>query len=350
MMERLPNFCGTSNGVETCPIRKPICYIFGYGSLLSCKSRARTCPSSLPQGLDAAEIVAAEEFERYPSLIPVRVHGICRSWGFRVANKRPYTAVSVHKDESSFCCGVLFPMYCEKDVECLNIREEGYTKHLLSHEDIEIWCDNLNIEREILVRSLSREEDAIALQREREAYTKLFTKQTSSLEKLKRLRVPTDCEIYVYLVEDLVPPDRQHPMVQSYMDVCLMGCLELHLNFAREFILSTWVHPSLIKETKALAEENRDKRLLAKYESFEPWYDDRSFKFPFRHAENRVVAGVDGNSPIARPVTPPQQLRSRTASEELLFSSFQLIDSLLATCIPTHFSKRQEGSTNLDHR
>ncbi|MGY5450516.1 gamma-glutamylcyclotransferase family protein [Agarivorans sp. MS3-6] len=51
-------------------------------------------------------------------------------------------------------------------------------------------------------------------------------------------------KIYTYVANDYWHPQATSPILQSYLDVCLRGCLAISEQYAREFLLSTnyWVH------------------------------------------------------------------------------------------------------------
>ena len=44
----------------------------------------------------------------------------------------------------------------------------------------------------------------------------------------------------MYVPELSQPPSREYPILQSYIDVCLSGCLEFGEDFAREFLETTF--------------------------------------------------------------------------------------------------------------
>jgi hypothetical protein len=57
----------------------------------------------------------------------------------------------------------------------------------------------------------------------------------------------TNPNIWVYVPKRPVPPDASHPILQSYVDIILRGCLETGGEaMARSFIATTsgWFHPS----------------------------------------------------------------------------------------------------------
>jgi len=91
-------------------------YIFGYGSLISSESRARTGESG--RG------------------IPVRVTGLRREWN-HISTSSPMIAVSVVEDNESTCNGMVFSI---PDGEILNFdeREKGYSRVNILLENVEI--------------------------------------------------------------------------------------------------------------------------------------------------------------------------------------------------------------------
>ncbi len=95
----------------------------------------------------------------------------------------------------------------------------------------------------------------------------------------------TNGRIWTYIVARRQNPSWNFPIVQSYVDVILMGCLEYGEKFVLEFILGTtgWEHP---------------------------WINDR----------NR-----------------PRYVRYIDASEH-----FEYLDSLLEKCIPSEYNHRKE--------
>ncbi|MFM2480255.1 gamma-glutamylcyclotransferase family protein [Celerinatantimonas sp. YJH-8] len=48
-------------------------------------------------------------------------------------------------------------------------------------------------------------------------------------------------DVYVYVVEQLRQPTEQTPILQTYLDICLQGCLDINRHFADEFIQSTYL-------------------------------------------------------------------------------------------------------------
>jgi hypothetical protein len=45
--------------------------------------------------------------------------------------------------------------------------------------------------------------------------------------------------VWVYVPKDPIPPDTSHPILQSYVDIIMRGCLSIHDDFARSFINTT---------------------------------------------------------------------------------------------------------------
>ncbi|MBS3093033.1 gamma-glutamylcyclotransferase [Candidatus Pacearchaeota archaeon] len=148
-------------------------YIFGYGSLISQESRARTGISG--------------------TAIPVTVIGIERQWNV-VAQNNFFTCVGAISNSERKCNGVIFPVN-ELELQKFDDRElpHGYIRNELSRESI----------------------------------------------------VPLDfCilhnfPIWYYAVTNPEKPSQNFPIIQSYIDVILNGCLEYGEDFAKTFIETT---------------------------------------------------------------------------------------------------------------
>ncbi|WP_162062516.1 gamma-glutamylcyclotransferase family protein [Vibrio taketomensis] len=52
-------------------------------------------------------------------------------------------------------------------------------------------------------------------------------------------------KVWIYVTEQAIPPCAMSPIVQSYVDTVLTGCLEISEQFAKQFIEHTigWHHP-----------------------------------------------------------------------------------------------------------
>ena len=160
-------------------------YIFGYGSLIEQASRLRSTPSAL-------------------YVLPARAHEYARGWWARTgATGFSTTFVGAVPEKSSSLNGVIYAVN-KKELDDTDKRESGYTR-----EDI-----------------------------------------ASHIEILSGGSVPKG-EIYIYLNKfeegqrEKSGPTRDFPIVQSYVDICLTGSLQIEkgfpdaVGFAGEFIETT---------------------------------------------------------------------------------------------------------------
>lgn len=158
-------------------------YIFGYGSLIERESRMGTWPG--------AEVAS-----------PVIVRGIARGWFDQtdVPSWSP-TYLGGVPDPSAECNGVLFPATAA-ELETYVQRETGY------------------------------------------ALTKV---DPSRITMLDGSAAPPAGDVWYFANQQKLFPSDKHPIVQSYVDVCLDGCLEIEAmyplakqaNFAERFIRTT---------------------------------------------------------------------------------------------------------------
>jgi hypothetical protein len=165
----------------------PSQFIFGYGSLINTPSRNST----------AGAPVAA---------IPVRVSaafGYVRAWNDRSSSG--FTALGLRKpaagEKAGTINGVLYPVGGD-DMTRFDARESGYVR-------VEV--------------------------------------PRAQIEPVSWQRLPQDGHIWVYVPvrtglppgEGLPLPDGRFPLLQSYIDVVLEGCLEHSPDYARELIETT---------------------------------------------------------------------------------------------------------------
>lgn len=165
-------------------------YVFGYGSLINTASRLRTVPS-------ATEV------------IPVTVSHMSRGWWLNSTRRtRPitYLSVVVSEDAADMCNGVMFEVN-EEELAALDYREQGYDRVSFSLRDITYL--------------------------------------------LEGDRIPEDATLWTYVVQEAKGkhmPSEEYPLLYSYVDICLIGCLQMERlgaasgvmqNFTQEFIEQT---------------------------------------------------------------------------------------------------------------
>jgi gamma-glutamylcyclotransferase (GGCT)/AIG2-like uncharacterized protein YtfP len=146
-------------------------YIFGYGSLIEQASRIATTPLAM-------------------YVLPARARGFARGWWARTgAIGFSTTYVGVIPENSATVNGVVYAV-SEEELKATNQREQGYTPTDIT-SDVEILGGGAAPKGRVWI------------------YVNDFKKG----ERQKCL------------------PSPQFPIVQSYVDICLTGCLELRRDF-----------------------------------------------------------------------------------------------------------------------
>ncbi|KAJ3315032.1 hypothetical protein HDV04_004832 [Boothiomyces sp. JEL0838] len=166
-------------------------YIFGYGSLINTASRKRS-------------------LQRNTSVIPVKVNGFERRWGYRCPRKN-YTAVLVTRKQNHTVNGVLIPIADpENDLKILDQREANYARCLINISDVMPLID-AEIPKDALIWVY-------------ETHNSNFKNYSTTSQQCHQIEhIPTpNC-----------------PIPQSYIDCILAGCLSIGKEFAEEFVLST---------------------------------------------------------------------------------------------------------------
>ncbi len=165
-------------------------YIFGYGSLIEKESRLRTTPKS--------EVA-----------FPVKVNGFKRGWFARTGvSGLSTTFLGCKKEANSHTNGVIYEV-SDEDLKLTDSREHGYQRVKIDFEDIEDFSGQID------------ENSAIWI------YANQFPDN----------KIPGSSF-----------PSKEFPIVQSYVDMCIDGCLEIESSypkakdgeFAIDFISSTY--------------------------------------------------------------------------------------------------------------
>jgi hypothetical protein len=164
-------------------------YVFGYGSLLERASRTRTNPDAV-------------------GAWPARVTGYSRGWYHQFSKYvgSTCTFLGAAEDEGKTINGVIYKV---ADLESTKKREVGYTPIALRSQQIEM------------------------------------------LDGGGPFEVGEGANIYIFVsnpdsISDTKAPTAECPIVQSYVDICIGGCLEIDAiyratrgTFTQEFISST---------------------------------------------------------------------------------------------------------------
>ena len=205
-------------------------YIFGYGSLICQHSRAVTVP-------EHANTLAT----------PVVVSGLERVFAKRT--NRGMTAMGVQFRENAECVGVILPV-SEKDMKEFDKRERGYERLPLNLTNVDE------------VPFLNKTEHY------RDPAHQVFLNAKSGTLKEK-------LQVWVYIQKDPLPPTQDHPIVQTYIDTILRGCLSINEEFAKEFIATTkgWSLEEIPELTTESESDDDSDTLSLQNEPI--WVDDR---------------------------------------------------------------------------
>jgi hypothetical protein len=247
-------------------------FIFGYGSLINTRSRkktwaaASTCTTVFNSSPDSVENSEVEG-------IPARIRGFERHWSVRSFGRK-YTALGCSKQKRvnaesnitdvTYVNGVIFQCDDKEGLKAFDTREYGYTRVQVEPEAIE------------------------------------FLYSSSGSDSPKLLIRSGKAKVWVYLNDAHDYPNAEFPLAQTYIDIVLTGCLDIHRDFAIEFIKCTW---------KSASE-------IVKYEIFH-WVNDRE----------------------------PALLRRYMRAEKALDLPVDEIDSLLHLYIPEALKQRLNSDT-----
>jgi cation transport regulator ChaC len=223
-------------------------YVFGYGSLICAQSRAVSVPTLAKR-----------------QSIPARIYGLVRTWNCRCQTPAA-TFLGVHEinadgkvdQRRKSCVGVLIEVF-ENELEALDKREYGYQQQLISLDRVE------------------RVDGLLTMTEQRDQYKGTFL----DTEGMKSSPTSSPAHIWVYVPETsfMNPPTAEYPILQSYVDICLRGCLAISSLFLREFLITTlgW-HPMEIVElqgTKLATLSDKGENKTSNTPYIGSWSNDR---------------------------------------------------------------------------
>ena len=165
-------------------------YIFGYGSLINSHSRKVTGETG--------------------RAVAVKVSGFARHWS-NLSSGFGMSSVVVIVDPKETCNGVLIEVDAS-ELRSFDLREKGYKRVLIELAQVEYY----------------------------NPADQLIVDQSSSCGK-------DTVKIWLYQADKVVAPCQAAPVVFSYLDVILAGCLEYSQQFSDDFMSCTqgWQHAML---------------------------------------------------------------------------------------------------------
>jgi hypothetical protein len=193
--------------------------VFGYGSLICAQSRAVSVPALSKR-----------------QSMPVRIYGLVRTWNCRCETPAA-TFLGVHEidddgktnEKRKSCVGVLIEVL-KDELEPLDKREYGYQRQLIALERVE------------------RVDELLPTTELRDMYKETFLDATAGVLS-SPISLPAHIWVYVPEMSFTNPPTAAYPILQSYVDICMRGCLAISSLFLREFLITTWGwHPMEIAE------------------------------------------------------------------------------------------------------
>jgi hypothetical protein len=163
---------------------KPKTFIVGYGSLINTKSRLNTGKQNIGRAIP---------------IIVKNIANLKRVWNFQKNNyNKSLTALGLQNSlKGSNINGVLYPVF--SNISDFDERETGYYRLRLNIDKLKA------INKDLLPRY--------------------------------------NCDIFIYMLKPRYQkqrPNKNLPILQSYVDKVITGCLEYNIDFAKRFIKTTY--------------------------------------------------------------------------------------------------------------
>ncbi len=176
-------------------------FVIGYGSLMERESKLRSAPTA---GLNH----------------PVRVEGFQRAWNTRGSSIGfSTTYLGVERAETAEMVAVVYAVGGAADIEGTDERESSYCRHRVPAE---------------------------------------------TLTLLDGWSLPEKSEVWIYVnqPESAHPPSPRWPIVQSYVDIFLTGCLQLQRRLLPEIAAELEFPKSCIRSTRGWSPHWKNDRLM----------------------------------------------------------------------------------------
>lgn len=224
-------------------------FVFGYGSLICPVSRSLTAPSLAKK-----------------TATPVVVKNVERTWA---KNCWAMTAMGVRFKDDARCVGVLLPVN-KRELKQFDLREYGYDRVPLYLGDVEEvpFLDEAHYEGP-----------------EHEVFFK-------AKERKHAIRV------WMYMQQETDPPSDDAPIVQSYVDTILRGCLTISEEFADEFVTATkgWTAGELDEDESKSDKDSPETVAVCSSKVIESevhWINDRSDPIYSRGDQHYMLTNAD---------------------------------------------------------
>ncbi|KAJ3128707.1 hypothetical protein HK098_003699 [Nowakowskiella sp. JEL0407] len=239
--------------------------IFGYGSLISPTSRLKTCPDL--ESNDA---------------LPVRVSGIHRTWSLQGGGAAYLSAVACSPElqPTPTPFSVKRTVYYPDD----DLESDGRTE-TTAEQKSETVSSELHPEDHVCngVLFAVTEKQLYAFDRREFNYLRIGIphRLITPLREDSKFALSENDLVWAYLLPShrCRLADEFHPLIQTYVDVVLYGCLTISKEFANEFIISSWSDTPITSSqmSKLLAEIEATNQVndSIRFHTL-PWINDRN--------------------------------------------------------------------------
>jgi hypothetical protein len=302
-------------------------YVFGYGSLICAQSRAISVPTLSSR-----------------SVLPVRIHNLVRTWNkrslesgatFLGVQQRQLqrlthpTVVPTAFRKGCSCVGVLIPLdstsleNSRQELNALDKREVGYDRQLVPlpwiHrvDDLLLYQDDNN--------NNNGYDRSNNYNKYNDLYQGTFLDFTSAAAN-----AASTTAVWTYVPHVSNPASMEYPIAQSYVDICLKGCLDISEAFLQEFVTSTvgWDPQEMVELETVLTNidagldgNDVDAVVISESPSSKGWYHRRISSPLFSYTPSYNTTTMQGNNGSAMDFAGNNNIENHNSSQPTTFTS-----------------------------
>lgn len=326
-------------------------YIFGYGSLICHRSRSITAPSlsskhSIPVIIDHYTRTWTARIHHHDNKVIAKRSGLDHG-ALLGSIIQGQTAMGIERAENKKCSGVLIEVD-DAELRYFDEREMRYDR--VEIDLLHIWGLECHKDEEKQKQQQEEKEEVVDGEENVSSYDNHIDMilQMATIKRCRRtqqlnttdddpvamdehvLRTLNKIKVWVYIPQTPMPANKNYPIVQSYVDVIMRGCLDYGHEFASHFIQTTegWLPCQQYKQLDCTRKVNTVGSYMQQKKGITPHHSKHK---QHQNQANHFVWVEDRDNPF--------YIR---ADLDYSKEKAKMLDELLNQQIPSAFVKRKK--------